>query len=437
MDSASLHNDIPLAEQLRPQNLDEFVGQEHLCAADRPLRKLIDSDRFSSVILWGPPGCGKTTLAHLIGHAVKRELVQMSAVEHGVKDIRQQINRSVIRTNHGEAALLVFMDEIHRLNKAQQDILLPALEKGQIKFIGATTENPSFEVNPAILSRSLVFGLQRLENSALIRLLNQALQKLDSSGVAHAELSQEAIDLLAQAADGDGRAALNLLQAALAATAPDERLDADRLRELSGSILRKFDKSGDQHYDIISAFIKSIRASDPDAAIYYLARMIDGGEDPMFIARRLVIAASEDIGNANPTALLLATSCMEAVHRTGYPECRIMLAQATTYLAASPKSNRSYLAIDAALDDVRKLGSLPVPLHLRNAPTRLMKEFGYGKGYTYAHDNPRKAAATCNLPNALRHRRYYEPTDIGTERQLKQNLQHLRSYADSEGGKNP
>ncbi|SME96137.1 replication-associated recombination protein A [Pseudobacteriovorax antillogorgiicola] len=416
-------NETPLPEQIRPLEFHQLLGQEHIWASGKPLRSLVESDSFSSLILWGPPGTGKTTLACLIGRHSNRELVLMSATEHGVKAIREQLHRSEIRRNHGERSLLLFMDEIHRLSKSQQDVLLPALEKGTIKFIGATTENPSFEVNQAILSRSMVFALQRLSEEALQNIIRRAMDEPSSPHQGRC-LDQDVIEALARSADGDGRQALNLVQAILSAVPPGSSVSLEQAKPYLGQILQKYDKNSDQHYDTISAFIKSIRASQVDAAVYYLARMIEAGEDPMFIARRLVIAASEDVGNANPTALLMATSGLQAVHQIGYPEARIILSQVTTYLASSPKSNRSYLAIGSAQEDARR-GSLPIPLHLRNAPSKLMKEFGYGKGYIYAHDHPQAASELDYLPPELRHKSYYNPLDVGTERQLKENLKRL------------
>lgn len=418
----------PLADRVRPRSNEQICGQSSIWGPKAPLRRLVEAGRLYAVILWGPPGTGKTTLARLIGDQLDTPVAEMSAVRHGVKQIREQIGRSEIRINHGESAILLFMDEIHRLNKAQQDILLPALEQGIIRFCGATTENPSFEVNAAILSRCLVFQLTPLQSDDIVAILRNALT--DPRGqLEHRQITEECLTALAEASQGDARSALNLMEAALACVPEDQPLDVPTAREFLGSILQKYDKSADYHYDVASALIKSIRASQPDAALYYLARMIDAGEDPMFIARRLVIAASEDIGNANPTALLVATSGMDAVHKTGYPEARIILGQMTTYLSASPKSNRSYVGIEKALADVKKTGALPVPMALRNAPTQLMKQMGYSKGYVYAHDDPKKAAKMSYLPEELGQRIYYEPLEIGTEKQLKANLEQLRRMA--------
>jgi putative ATPase len=421
MDLSQNNYKAPLAEAMRPENFADFFGQDHIFA--KGFDKLTSPGRSFSIIIWGPPGTGKTSLAHIISQ--QQSVVWLSAVKNGVADIRKQISRSEIRVDHGEPGLTVFMDEIHRLNKAQQDILLPALEKGTISFIGATTENPSFEVNQAILSRSLVFALKPLEYEHTKALLEAALRN-KKSPLHNRQASDEAINIIAKSAAGDARSALNLLDAAFATLEEGESLQAAHLAQLIDVLARKYDKKGEHHYDVISAFIKSIRASKVDAAIYYLARMIDANEDPMFIARRLVIAASEDIGNANPTALVIATNGATAVQMTGYPEARIILSQVTTYLCASPKSNRSYLAINKALDMVKKTGTLPVPLHLRNAPSKLMKELGYGKGYVYAHDDPRKAAQQNHFPEPLSSPCFYEPSDFGLEKQLKENLNRFQ-----------
>jgi putative ATPase len=419
-------HEMPLAERMRPVGLDDLIGQERIWAAGSALRTLVTTDRFGSLLFWGPPGSGKTSLARIIGRASGRPVVVMSAVVHGVKDIRAEITASEGRQEAGETALLMFMDEIHRLSKSQQDVLLPALERGSIKFIGATTENPSFEVNSAILSRTLVFKFERLSPTALRRVMERALAH-PAARLPRTDVGPDVLDAIARAADGDARRALNLLDAVAVAAPPEAApVTLATLKDVAGELNLRYDRAGDQHYDTISAFIKSIRASQPDAAVYYLARMLDAGEDPVFIARRLAIAASEDVGNANPTALLLATSAMQAVHMVGMPEARIILSQAVTYLASSPKSNRAYVAINKALEDVKSSGSQEIPLHLRNAPTRLMKEMGYGAGYVYAHDDQRQAQAQEYLPAALAGRRYYEPADIGVEAQLKKNLAALR-----------
>ncbi len=430
MNPASPSHTAPLAERMRPKSFTDLLGQETIWAEGTALWALVESGRYGSLLFWGPPGVGKTSLAHVIGKAAARPVVVMSAVQHGVKDIRAEIAASEERLATGQNAVLMFMDEIHRLSKSQQDVLLPALEKGTLKFIGATTENPSFEVNSAILSRVLVFRFESLQPAALQRILDRALANPDA-GLVRRDIGPEVLAAIARAADGDARRALSLLDA-VAISAPKDvtPVTPASLSSVARELNLRYDAKGDQHYDIISAFIKSIRASQPDAAVYYLARMLDGGEDPVFIARRLVISASEDIGNANPTALLLASTAMQAVHQVGMPEARIMLAQATTYLAASPKSNRSYVAINKALEEVQASGSLEIPLHLRNAPTKLMKEFGYGAGYVYAHDDRAGAQRLQYLPKKLEGRKYYDPSDLGAEGQLKKNLEHLSKLKD-------
>jgi putative ATPase len=419
--------DMPLPERVRPTLPDELSGQETIWSPTSTLRRLVDSDRYTSLLFWGPPGTGKTSLARIIASTAKREFTAMSAVMHGVKEIRSEIQRSLSCIEDGKPAILIFMDEIHRLNKNQQDALLPALESGHIKFIGATTENPSFEVNNAVLSRSLVFKFNKLSKSALAEILQRAAAHGESRLV-HQSFSYELLAGIADAADGDVRKALNILDAIDATVnlkgfeRPITIEDTKNCKEFFNAY---YDKQGESHYDTASALIKSIRASKPDAAVYYLARMLEGGEDPVFIARRIVVAASEDVGNANPTGLLLATSAMQAVHLVGMPEARIILSQAVTYLAASPKSNRAYLAINEAMSDVKEAGMLEIPLHLRNAPTKLMKEMGYGRSYIYAHDDPKGAAKQQYLPDELKNKQYYRPRKVGAEAQLAKNLETL------------
>jgi putative ATPase len=416
----SQHKQSPLAARYRPEQADELIGQEKVWSPGTALWKLVHSDQFHALLFWGPPGTGKTSLARLIGRIVKRPVIELSAVEAGVKDIREVIQRSREGIDLGDKAEILFLDEIHRLSKNQQDSLLPAVEAGIIKLIGATSENPSFSVNNALLSRSLTIPMQKINDEALAQLFVRVAKREERN------LNPDLAQILARAADGDARAGLNLLEAMLGVTKDKAEITADDMQPILHLIARHYDRAGDFHYDLISAFIKSIRASDPDAALYYLARMLHGGEDPVFLARRLVIAASEDIGNAHPTALVVAQACLASVKEIGMPESRIILAQATTYLASSPKSNRSYLGINQALAAVEKTGDLPVPLHLRNAPTRFMKEMGYGQNYTYAHDNPQKAAQQSNLPPNLGKMRFYEPSDQGSEKPIREYLERLR-----------
>jgi len=389
---------------------------------------LAEQDKLGAWIFWGPPGSGKTTLARLIAGMTDRPVTHLSAVNAGAKDLRTQIELSEARLKSGQKSSLLFLDEIHRLNKSQQDILLPALESGAMKMIGATTENPSFEVNSAILSRSLVFRFEKHAPADLVSLLRQAQRDASFGGKS---ATDEVLAVIARTSGGDARRAVMLLDALLSsAPASCTTLQRQDLESAGTSLNLPYDKAGDQHFDTISALIKSIRASHPDAALHYLARMIDAGEDPMFLARRLVIAASEDVGNANPTALVVATNAMQAVHLVGMPEARIILSQVTTYLAASPKSNRAYVAIDLALEDVRKFGALDIPLHLRNAPTRLMRESGYGKDYHYAHDDPVSAKESTYLPRELKGRIYYDPSEAGAEKILRESLKKNKPIND-------
>ncbi|MBD0378176.1 MAG: replication-associated recombination protein A, partial [Flavisolibacter sp.] len=381
-----MNGTAPLAERMRPQKLDDLIGQEHLVGQGSILRRAIENGKIPSLILWGPPGSGKTTIAHIIAHTLAVPFFQLSAVSAGVKDVRD-----VIQQAQKTKGAILFIDEIHRFNKGQQDALLGAVEKGIITLIGATTENPSFEVNSALLSRCQVYVLKPLNEENLIKLMQQALQK--DEWLRLKNISIKETEFLIKLSGGDARKLLNLLElVADAITSSPEgeevggEITDEKVMQAAQQRIALYDKGGEQHYDIISAFIKSMRGSDPNAAVYWLARMIEGGEDVKFIARRMVIFASEDIGNANPTALVLANAAFEAVNKIGYPEARIILAQCATYLASSHKSNASYMAIEEALDVVREKGDLPVPLHVRNAPTGFMKSLGYGKNYKYAHD---------------------------------------------------
>lgn len=398
----------PLAERMRPRTLDEYVGQKHLLGEGAVLRRMIETGHISSFILWGPPGVGKTTLAQIIANILKVPFYTLSAVTSGVKDVRDVIDRAKSSRFFNSASPILFIDEIHRFNKSQQDSLLGAVERGVVTLIGATTENPSFEVIRPLLSRCQLYVLKSLEKDDLLELLNRAISK-------DIELSKKSIQLKEYAAilrysGGDARKLLNILELVVEAEGADNIVITDQLVEtrLQQNPLA-YDKDGEMHYDIISAFIKSIRGSDPDAALYWMARMIEGGEDPQFIARRLVISASEDIGLANPNALLLANAAFDAVMKIGWPEGRIPLAEATVYLASCPKSNSAYLAIDNALSKVRETGNLQVPLHLRNAPTGLMKQLGYSDGYKYSHDYPNHFIEQQYLPDELKSARFWLP----------------------------
>ena len=391
----------PLAERLRPRTLDDYIGQQHLVGEEAVLRKMINAGHISSFILWGPPGVGKTTLAQIIAHRLETPFYTLSAVTSGVKEVRDVIEKAQKSRFFNETSPILFIDEIHRFSKSQQDSLLGAVEKGIVTLIGATTENPSFEVIRPLLSRCQVYVLNSLEKEDLIKLLHRALT--EDIILKERKIKLKDTDALLRYSGGDARKLLNILELIIEASNPDEELVITD--QLVGERLQQnplaYDKDGEMHYDIISAFIKSIRGSDPDAALYWLARMIEGGEDPKFIARRLVISASEDIGLANPNALLLANAAFDAVQKIGWPEGRIPLAEATIYLATSPKSNSAYLGIDSALDLVRRTGNLPVPLPIRNAPTKLMKDLGYHDGYQYPHDFPGHFISQQYLPDAL------------------------------------
>ncbi|QJB35002.1 replication-associated recombination protein A [Chitinophaga oryzae] len=409
----------PLAERLRPVTLDELVGQEHLTGKDSILRKAIEQGKIPSMILWGPPGVGKTTIANIIAHTLQVPFYTLSAISAGVKEVRE-----VIEMARRQRHAVLFIDEIHRFNKSQQDALLGAVEKGIVTLIGATTENPSFEVNAAVLSRSQVYVLRPLGNDQLMQLLHQAMERDEWLKTKNIELKETAA--LFNISGGDARKLLNLFELVVSTLQEDPIVITDqKVMDIAQQRVAIYDKTGEQHYDIISAFIKSIRGSDPNAAVYYLARMIEGGEDVKFIARRLVILASEDIGNANPNALLLATSCFQAVNLIGYPESRIILSQCVTYLASSAKSNASYMAINAAQSLVAKTGDLPVPMHIRNAPTKMMKEMDYGKGYAYAHDYDNNFVVQEFLPDAIKGTKLYDPGKNAREDELRRHLKQL------------
>jgi putative ATPase len=414
-----LESKAPLAERLRPASLNELVGQEHLLGDDGVLRKVITSGNIPSMVLWGPPGVGKTTIANIIANEVKSPFFTLSAVSAGVKDVREVIGKAT-RLNQA----ILFIDEIHRFNKSQQDALLGAVEKGTITLIGATTENPSFEVNAALLSRCQVYTLKSLNEAHLEILLAKALS--EDFDLKDRKIIFQEKKALFNLAGGDARKLYNLIEL-VADSSENDKIEVtdDQLISLAQQRIALYDKSGEQHYDIISAFIKSIRGSDPNAALYYLARMLEGGEDVKFIARRLLILAAEDIGNANPTALVLANSCFQAVNVIGYPEAQIILSQTVTYLAASPKSNASYLAIKEARRKVVETGDLPVPLPLRNAPTRLMKDEGYGKGYKYAHAYDSNFIKMEFMPEELANTKFYEPGNNVREDEIRKRLKKL------------
>jgi putative ATPase len=433
---------IPLAERLRPQSLDEYIGQEHLVGTDAVLRRAITSNRLPSMIFWGPPGVGKTTLAGIIARNLKRPFYVLSAVSSGVKDVREVIEKA--RQYNGQLKevpgnAILFIDEIHRFSKSQQDSLLAAVEQGIITLIGATTENPSFEVISPLLSRCQVYVLRELTKENLENLLHRAVQQ--DSELKKRNISFKETASLLRLSGGDARKLLNLLDLVVQSVPGDGpvAISDDYVLSVAQQNLARYDKNGEQHYDIISAFIKSIRGSDPNAAVYWLARMIAGGEDPLFIARRMLILASEDIGNANPTALVIANNCFEAVNKIGYPECRITLSQAAVYLACSAKSNASYMAIEDALAAVKESGDLPVPLSIRNAPTKLMKSLGYGKEYAYDHHRERNFAGQEFLPEELKGRTFYQPGNNTREQEIRSWLKSLWKekyhYGDESTGK--
>ena len=427
-----LQGKAPLAARMRPRSFDEYIGQDHIIGAGSVLRRSIEADRLPSIILWGPPGAGKTTLASLIANLTRSHFEQISGVASGVADLRRVAAEARQRLGMSAQSTILFVDEIHRFNKAQQDVILPYVEDGTLVLIGATTENPSFEVVSPLLSRARVFALEALTDEQVKRIVKTAAADAERGlGALQPRLDEQALNALVNLANGDARTALNALELAVSAAAPD----ADGIRRISLAMVEdamqrrslRYDKAGDLHYDTISAFIKSVRASDPDAAVYWLARMLEAGEDPLFIARRLVILASEDIGMADPHGLVVAVAAQQAVHFIGLPEGRIPLAEATVYLATAPKSNKSYMALNEAMRDVQRTRNEPVPLHLRNAVTGLMKDMGYGAGYKYAHDYEDAYTPTQNLPASLTDRCYYRPGNQGYEARVQERMRRWRN----------
>ena len=418
----------PLADRMRPTELDDYVGQKHLVGENAVLRRMIESGNISSFILWGPPGTGKTTLAQIIASKLNRPFYSMSAISSGVKEVRETIESARKQKFFGAPCPVLFIDEIHRFSKSQQDSLLGAVEQGIVALIGATTENPSFEVISPLLSRCQVYTLKSLDKADLIEIINSALKK--DYFLKKLSIKIEETDALLRVSGGDARKLLNALELVINAEIHDDAeitISDSKTLERVQQNLALYDKNGEMHYDIISAFIKSVRGSDPNAAIYYLARMIEGGEDPLFIARRLIILAAEDIGLANPNALLMAQNCFNAVHSIGLPEGRIVLSQTTIYLATSPKSNSAYEAIDSAIALVKQTGNLPVPMHIRNAPTKLMKEIGYSKGYKYAHSYAGNFIKQEFLPSEISGSKFYKPGENARENEIKQRMEKLWS----------
>ncbi|TCL45136.1 replication-associated recombination protein A [Harryflintia acetispora] len=420
----------PLASRLRPRNLEEFVGQRHLLGEGKVLRQLIEGDMVSSMIFWGPPGVGKTTLARIIANKTKAQFIDFSAVTSGIKEIREVMNQAEKSRMLGEKTIL-FVDEIHRFNKAQQDAFLPFVEKGSIVLIGATTENPSFEINSALLSRCKVFVLQALSGEELTELLQNALRDERGFGKQQIEIAPELLSMIAVFANGDARVALSTLEmVVLNGEREGERTVVKRetLEQCTSKKSLLYDKNGEEHYNLISALHKSMRNSDPDAAIYWLARMLEAGEDPLYVARRLVRFASEDVGMADSRALQLAVSAYQACHFIGMPECDVILTHIVTYLSLAPKSNSLYVAYGKAKGDAAKMLAEPVPLQIRNAPTRLMKELHYGEGYQYAHDTEDKLTDMQCLPDSLQGRKYYQPTEQGSEARVKERLRQIEAW---------
>jgi putative ATPase len=432
----------PLADRMRPRCLEEVVGQEHLLGPGKLLREAVGRGRLFSMLFWGPPGCGKTALAQVLARLTDSHWVAFSAVLSGVKEIREVLNESSYQWSRNRKQTVLFVDEIHRFNKAQQDAFLPHVESGGILLMGATTENPSFEINKALLSRMEVLVLHPLSVSDLARVARRALDDPDRGlGAWGLGIEPEGLEFLCRASQGDARRCLNALE--IAATLRKKRGPSDRtvrledVREALQTCALPYDKTGEEHYNLISAFIKSLRGSDPDAALYWLARMLEAGEDPLFLARRMVIFASEDVGNADPTALSVALGAKEAVHFVGLPEAALNLSQAVTYLASAPKSNASYLALSEAQRAVREHGPLPVPLSLRNAPTGLMRDLGYGRGYDYPHKDPDAIVSAEYLPEGLAEKTFYRPTDRGYEKTIRERLTRWRQIRRSKSKKEP
>ncbi len=425
----------PLADRMRPQQLDDIVGQQHLLSKNKPLRQAIENGKLHSLILWGPPGTGKTTLSRMIANYCDAEFISLSAVLSGVKDIREAVSRAQQYQQQGKPSIL-FVDEVHRFNKSQQDAFLPYVEDGTVTFIGATTENPSFELNNALLSRARVYVLKSINEQEIIKVLKRALND-SAKGLGNKKIqaTDDVLSLLAQVADGDARRALNLLEIASDLT-ENNIIDKDIIKSISGETLRRFDNHGEAFYDQISALHKSVRGSAPDAALYWLVRMLDGGCDPLYIARRVVRMASEDIGNADPRALTLSMQAWDVLERLGSPEGELALAQAVLYLASAAKSNAVYKAYNQAKADIKQYASAEVPVHLRNAPTKLMKQLGYGKEYRYAHDEPEAyAAGESYFPENMPEMNYYQPVERGLEIKIKEKLAHLRELDQKMGKK--